>query len=89
VAASEITSLGEVPLDEKIKGFYCRTGNQMVFHFFHFRHRLPGSAARIITQNFASWRLSCLFKVTVFPVFIPSTPFLIRNGLGENGLRHS
>jgi len=63
-----------MPLDEKLKGFYCRTGNQIVFHFFHLRHRLPGSAARIITQNFASWRLARSFKVTFFQVFIRFHP---------------
>jgi hypothetical protein len=64
-----------MPLNEEIKGLYCRTGNYMLFHFFHLRHRLPGSAALIISQNFASCRLACSFKVTLFLVFIPITSF--------------
>jgi hypothetical protein len=58
-----------MPLDEELKGLCCRTGNYMVFHFFHLRHRLPGSAARIISQNFASCRLACSLKATLFFVF--------------------
>jgi hypothetical protein len=34
---------------------------------------LPGSAARIISQNFASCRLARSFKVTLFLVFKPLT----------------
>jgi hypothetical protein len=37
---------------------------------------LPGSAARIIAQNFASCRLACSFKVTFFLVFNPTTSLL-------------
>ncbi|MDD1751211.1 MAG: hypothetical protein LUO89_15215 [Methanothrix sp.] len=62
-------------MNEKFKLFYCRTGNHRLFHFFHFRHRLPGSAARIISQNFASCRLARSFKVTFFLVFNVSTSF--------------
>jgi hypothetical protein len=36
---------------------------------------LPGSAARIIAQNFASCRLASSFKVSFFLVFNPSTSF--------------
>jgi len=73
MATSKITPLGEMPLDEKFKGLYCRTGNHMLFHFFHLRHRLPGSAARIIVQNFASCRLARSFMVTIFLAFISFT----------------
>jgi hypothetical protein len=83
--ATEIASLSEMPLNEKLKVFYCRTGNHMLFHFFHLRHRLPGSAARIITQNFASCRLARSFMVILF--FISSPPFP-SIGLGQHGLRH-
>jgi RNase P subunit RPR2 len=76
MAAAEIATLREMPLDEKWKLFYCRTGNHMLFQLFHLRHRLPGSAARIIAQNFASCRLACSFKVTFFLVFNPPTSFL-------------
>jgi hypothetical protein len=67
-----------MPLDEKLESLYCRTGNQMLFHFFHFRQRLPGSAARIIAQNFASCRLASSFMVSLFFVFIGSPPSLAR-----------
>jgi len=53
-----------MPLDEKLEIFYCRTGNHVFFQLFHLRHRLPGSAARIIAQNFASCRLASSFKET-------------------------
>jgi hypothetical protein len=76
VAAAEITPLCEMPLNEKLELFYCRTGNHMLFQLFHFRHRLPGSAARIIAKNFASCRLARSFKVTLFLVFNPPTSFL-------------
>jgi hypothetical protein len=85
MATKEIASLSEMPLDEEFEGFNCRTGNHMLFHFFHLRHRLPGSAARIITQNLASCRLARSFMVILF--FISSPPFPII-GLGRNGLRH-
>jgi diaminopimelate decarboxylase len=39
------------------------------------RHRLPGSAARIISQNFASCRLASSFKVTFLLTFTLSTSF--------------
>jgi hypothetical protein len=77
MAAPEIAPLCEMPLDEEFKGFCCRTGNYMLFHFFHFRHRLPGSAARIISQNFASCRLACSFKAILFFVFKPLTSFTL------------
>jgi hypothetical protein len=78
VVAAKIAPLREMPLDEKIEGFNCRTGNYMLFHFFHLRHRLPGSAALIISQNFASCRLASALKKTFLLVFIPiSPPFLI------------
>jgi hypothetical protein len=66
-----------MPLNKKIKALYCRTGNHMLFHFFHLRHRLPGSAARIIAQNFASCRLACSFIVTLFLAIISFTSFSI------------
>jgi hypothetical protein len=75
VTASKVASLGEMPLNKKLKRLHCRTGNHMLFHFFHLRHRLPGSAARIISQNFASCRLACSFKATLFFVFNPITSF--------------
>jgi hypothetical protein len=77
-----------MPLNEKFEALYCRTGNYRLFHFFHLRHRLPGSAARIITQNFASCRLASSFIVVFFLVFISSPPFFVI-GLGQNGLRHT
>jgi hypothetical protein len=76
VAAAKITPLCEMPLNEKLELFYCRTGNHVLFQLFHLRHRLPGSAARIIPQNFASCRLACSFKVTFFLVFIFPTSLL-------------
>jgi hypothetical protein len=76
MAATEITPLREMPLNEKLELFYCRTGNHVLFQLFHLRHRLPGSAARIIAQNFASCRLACSFKVTRFLVFNPTTSLL-------------
>jgi len=78
--AAEITPFREMPLDEKIEGFNCRTGNYMPFHFFHLRHRLPGSAALIISQNFASCRLASALKTTFFLVlirFFTSFPFYL------------
>jgi hypothetical protein len=75
MTAAEVTPFGEMPLNEKLKVFYCRTGNHALFQLFHLRHRLPGSAARIIAQNFASCRLASPFMETFFLVFIPSTPF--------------
>jgi hypothetical protein len=50
----------------------------MLFHFFHLRHRLPGSAARIISQNFASCRLACSFKAILFFIFNLLTSFCSR-----------
>jgi hypothetical protein len=73
VAAAEVTPFREVPLNEKIKVFYCRTGNHIPFQLFHLRHRLPGSAARIIAQNLASCRLASSFKVSFFLTFNPIT----------------
>jgi hypothetical protein len=75
MTTAEVTPFGEMPLNEKLKVFYCRTGNHVLFQLFHLRHRLPGSAARIIAQNFASCRLASPFMETFFLVFIPSTPF--------------
>jgi hypothetical protein len=72
--AAEIAPFGEMPLNEKLKIFYCRTGNHVPFQLFHLRHRLPGSAARIIAQNFASCRLASSFK-TFSLVFILPPPF--------------
>jgi len=77
-----------MPLNEKIEGFYRRTGNYGLFHDFHLRHRLPGSAARNIAQNFASCRLASSFMLVFFLVFISSPPFFAI-GLGQNGLRHT
>ncbi len=57
----------------------------MLFHFFHFRHRLPGSAALIISQNFASCCLACAFKATFFLVFIRFHPPSFSIGLGKTG----
>jgi hypothetical protein len=78
VAASKVAPLGEMPLDEKFKGLCCRTGNYVLFQLFHLRHRLPGSAARIIFQNFASCRLACSFKAILFFVFNLLTSFCSR-----------
>jgi hypothetical protein len=75
MAASEVAALCEMPLSEKFKGLRCRTGNYMLFHFFHLRHRLPGSAARIISKNLASCLLTSSFKVTLFLVFNILTTF--------------
>jgi hypothetical protein len=75
MAASEVTAFREMPLDEKLEIFYCRTGNHVLFQLFHLRHRLPGSAARIIAQNFASCRLASSFKETFFLVFNLPTSF--------------
>jgi hypothetical protein len=75
MTTAEVTPFCEMPLNEKIKVFYCRTGNHVLFQLFHLRHRLPGSAARIIAQNFASCRLASSFKVSFFLVFNPSTSF--------------
>jgi hypothetical protein len=74
MAAAKVAPFREVPLDEKIEGFNCRTGNYMLFHFFHLRHRLPGSAARINSQNFASCRLASALKTTFLLVFIRLHP---------------
>jgi hypothetical protein len=65
-----------MPLNEKWELFYCRTGNHMLFQLFHLRHLLPGSAARINAQNFASCRLARSFKVTFFLVFNSPTSLL-------------
>jgi hypothetical protein len=75
VTASKVALFSKMPLDKKIKALYCRTGNYVFFQLFHFKHRLPGSAARIIAQNFASCRLACSFMVTFF--FISFTSFSI------------
>jgi hypothetical protein len=75
MATSEIASLGEMPLDEKTEGFCCRTGNYWAFHCFHLRHCFPDSAARIISQNLASCRLACSFKVIFFLRLIRFTSF--------------
>jgi hypothetical protein len=77
MAASKIAPLREMPLDEKLKIFYCRTGNHVLFQLFHLRHRLPGSAARINAQNFASCRLASSFKETFCLVFNLPTSFLM------------
>jgi hypothetical protein len=34
MAASEIATLGKMPLDKKIKCLCCLTGNYLPFHFF-------------------------------------------------------
>jgi len=34
MTAAEITTLGQMPLDKKIKRLCCRTGNYLPFHFF-------------------------------------------------------
>jgi hypothetical protein len=70
MSAAKIAPFREMPLDEKIEGVNCRTGNYMLFHFFHLRHRLPGSAASIISQNFVSCRLASALKTTFLLVFI-------------------
>jgi hypothetical protein len=75
MATTEVTPFCEMPLNEKLKVFYCRTGNHVLFQLFHLRHRLPGSAARIIAQNFASCRLASSFKVTFFLTLTPPTSF--------------
>jgi hypothetical protein len=75
MATAEVTPFCEMPLNEKRKVFYCRTGNHVLFQLFHLRHRLPGSAARMIAQNFASCRLASSFKEILFLVFNPSTSF--------------
>jgi hypothetical protein len=75
MTAAEVTPFREMPLNEKIKVFNCRTGNHIPFQLFHLRHRLPGSAARIIAQNFASCRLASSFKVSLFLTFNPFTSF--------------
>jgi len=88
MTAPKIAPLGEVPLDKKIECFNCRTGNYMLFHFFHLRHRLPGSAARIISQNFASCRLASALKTTFLLVFIRLHLLSFPSGLGLTRLRH-
>jgi hypothetical protein len=82
MVTAKIAPLREMPLDEKVEGFNCRTGNYMLFHFFHLRHRLPGSAARIISQNFASCRLASALKTTFLLVFIRFHPPSFLFGLG-------
>jgi len=76
MAASEVAPFCEMPLNEEFKGLGCRTGNYMLFHFFHLRHRLPGSAALIITQNFASCRLAWSFMLAFLLIFTIFTSFL-------------
>jgi hypothetical protein len=75
MTTTEVAPLREMPLNEKWKIFYCRTGNHVPFQLFHLRHRLPGSAARIISQNFASCRLASSFKATFFLTFTLPTSF--------------
>jgi hypothetical protein len=75
MAAAKVAPFCEMPLDEKTKIFYCRTGNHVPFQLFHLRHRLPGSAARIIAQNFASRRLASSFNVSFFLTFNAFTSF--------------
>jgi hypothetical protein len=75
MTTAKITPFCEMPLDEKFKGLHCRTGNYVLFQLFHLRHRLPGSAARIISQNLASCRLARSFMVTFFLVLKPITSF--------------
>jgi hypothetical protein len=75
MTTAEITPFREMPLNEKIKVFNCRTGNHIPFQLFHLRHRLPGSAARIIAQNFASRRLANSFKLSFFLIFNAFTSF--------------
>jgi hypothetical protein len=74
VPASEVAALREVPLDEEIKVLNCRTGNHVPFHFFQLKHCLPDSAAFIIFQNDASWRLACSVRTFFFLVFIGISP---------------
>jgi len=57
----------------------------MLFHFFHLRHRLPGSAARIISQNLASCRLASSFKVLIFLAFNSSTSFPLYSAWVKKG----
>ena len=83
MTASEVTPFREMPLNEEFEGLGCRTGNYMLFHFFHLRHRLPGSAALIIAQNFASCRLACSFMVAFFSGLHIFTPSLLLIGLGR------
>jgi hypothetical protein len=75
MTAAKITPLREVPLNEKFESLHCRTGNHMLFHFFHLKHRLPGSAARIISKNLASCFLTSSFMVTLFLLFNILTTF--------------
>ena len=75
VTALKVTTLRQMPLDEETKLFYCQTGNHVVFQLFHLRHRLPGMAVRIISQNFASCRLACSFRKTLFFAFNLLTSF--------------
>jgi hypothetical protein len=54
---------------------------------------LPGSAARIIAQNFASRRLASSFKVSFFLTFNAFTPFLhglawVKMGCGMSATYH-
>jgi hypothetical protein len=69
-----LAGLREVPLDEKIEVLNCRTGNHVPFHFFQLKHCLPESAAFIIFQNDASWRLACSVRTFFFLVFIGVSP---------------
>jgi hypothetical protein len=87
MTAAKVAPLREMPLDEKSKGFNCRTGNYILFQLFHLRHRLPGSAALIIFQNFASCRLASALKTTFLLVFIRFHPLSFLFGLGPAGLR--
>jgi len=63
-----------MPLDKKIEVLNCRTGNHVPFHFFQLKHCLPESAAFIIFQNDASWRLACSVRTFFFLVFIGFSP---------------
>jgi hypothetical protein len=74
VPASEVAALREMPLDEEIEILNCRTGNHVPFHFFQLKHCLPESAAFIIFQNDASWRLACSLRTFFFLVFIGISP---------------
>jgi hypothetical protein len=70
MAAAQVAALRQMPLDEKIKGLNCRTGNYSFFHFFQLKHCLPDSADLIMAQNFASRRLADSFSLTFFLVLI-------------------
>lgn len=70
MAAPQVAPLRQMPLDEKIKGLNCRTGNYGFFHFFQLKHCLPESADLIRAQNFASRRLAFSLSPTFLLVLI-------------------